>query len=127
MGIRWYNMKKDKETIETELLEALHAYHDAREICQEASDDFYDAEEERRDLQIEYDHTFYDYVKFGTPEYLSKHKVAGTKLDNAIAKSSEARIRYKSAQRTFKKAERVYARLQKKAEKMGIIVPQFGE
>ena len=116
-------MRKQKPTIDEQLMQAFYNFNLTKSNHSWAENQSFDADIACREAQREYDQTFYRYVEFGTREHLQQHEIARIKLENAYKKSLEAKSQVKIAFCKFRKAEKLYHKLQKKS---GKTTPQFG-
>ena len=71
-----------------------------------------------------HDKTWYEYVRYATPSNYEKFASALDALHLAHERCESSRLNYKLIKCKFKKASKLYAKLQKKAAKQN---KQFGE
>ena len=117
-------MRKKAVDIEQELTTALTALKKARALYNSTYKTSCLAEVDYANAKKIYDDLFFDYVKYGNEDYWAKKDSARLVYEKTLKVANEARLNYKIACCKFKKAEKLYNKLRKKAEKMGI---QWGE
>ena len=102
--------KADYEKLKIELDEAERDLALAIKACQETHQD--------------HDRAWYDYVRYANPKNYERFESALDALHHAHERYNESKLNYKLIRCRFKKASKLYAKLQKKAEKQN---KQFGE
>ena len=117
-------MKKKNIDIEQELTLALQRLKNARVYRDQMYRASYTAENDYIAAKHAYDDLFFNYVRYGEDTYWDEREAAKFKFEKALEHANSVGLNYKIACCQFKKAERVYERLKKKAKKMGV---EWGE
>lgn len=111
-------MKKNKPSLDEQLLEAFYARNLAESDYNYARHEAFNAELRYKEALHSHDQAFYAYVKFGGREYYEKEQQARVVYDNAIDQANRTRLNMNFALCKFKKADRVYTKLKKKSDKL---------
>lgn len=110
-------MKKNNIDIEEELLQALSAYNQAKEDYDTAVNVAYTAEMAFQADRRAYNQAFYGYVRELGQEALKRENAAREKYHRSLNWANQADFNKHLALCKFKKAAKLYKKLQRKAEK----------